>query len=205
MGKLFRLRRDRRGLALTEFALALPFLTIAIFMGLETAWLVVQRQTVGRIAAQVADNVARVRDSIDESNIHETMIATRLNGERINVLDNGRIIISSVQRNPAGDGQWIRWQRCFGAQPGVSRYGPQGKGQTDRSLPNVGPSGREIVASEGMAIIVVEMKHRYQPLISNRWFGPQEFETETAFVVRQRTDLGINNSARIPAAQLMTC
>lgn len=201
-----RLLGDRRGLALTEFALALPFLTTAVFVGLETAWLVIQQQTVGRITSQTADNVARIRDSIDETDLYETMAAARLNAGSIGAMGRSRIIISSVQLNAAGNGQWIRWQRCFGSLAGMtSVYGTEGKGQTNASMPAITSNGRTIQATAGMAIILVEMRHTYQPLISDSLFGPKVLKTETAYVVRQRTDLGLNNSTLMTEDRKLKC
>lgn len=199
------LARDRRGVAFVEFALALPLLVTAVFMGLETAWLVLQQQTVGRVAAQTADNVARIRDSIDETDLAEVLAAARLNSDRIGSLAASRIVISSVQLNAKGTGQWIRWQRCMGGLSGGSAYGVEGRGRDDASLPAITAAGRTIRATPGMAIILVEMKHAYRPLVSNRMFGDRMLTTETAYVVRQRNDLGINNATGMADADKQRC
>ena len=65
-------------------------------------------------AATTADNPARDRSTIDETDISETMVAVDIAGEQIKFGDYGRLILPSVQINPAKNGQWIRWQRCEG-------------------------------------------------------------------------------------------
>lgn len=201
-----RLHRDRRGVAVIEFALALPMVVGMTLMGLEVAWMALAAQKVNQLAALAADNAARVTGTIDETGISEIMTATRLNGAGIDFMDNGRIIVSSIQLNDAKTGQWIRWQRCGGARTtAVSRYGVEGKGRTGTSLDGIGTRTPKMKAGPGVAIIVAEADYAYQPLISQALFGPKVFHAETAFVVRQRTDLSLTNIANLTADKRMTC
>lgn len=78
-------------------------------------------------------------------------------------------------------------------------------GRDDASLPAMAAAGRTIKATPGMAIIMVEMKHAYQPLVSSRMFGDRMPTTEIAYVVRQRNDLGINNATGMADAVKQRC
>jgi Flp pilus assembly protein TadG len=200
-----RLARDRRGVAFLEFALALPMVVGVLMMGMEGASLALATQKVNQLAALAADNAARVSGTIDETGISEIMEATRLNGEKLGFMDNGRIIISSIQLNDAKTGQWIRWQRCSGTRTTTSRYGAEGKGKADASLDGIGTNAPKMKAGAGVAIIVAEADYKYQPLLLDTLYGPKVLHAETAFVVRQRTDLSITNIASLPASQKMTC
>lgn len=201
---LRRLVQSNRGVAAIEFALGLPILCIAIFYGLETAWLALANQKVSQISAQTADNAARVRTTIDETDISQIMTAARLTGERQNYERNGRVIISSIQLNPKGTGQWIRWQRCWGGKVAVrSKYGIEGVGQNDGSIQGIGP--KKLSVGAGMAVIVVETAYDYQPLISQGILGPKTLTSETAYVVRDRTDLGITNTTALPSDKRNLC
>lgn len=195
---LARLRGCQSGLAFTEFALALPVLTTLLMVGLETANLAIANLRVSNIAMLASDNASRVRDSIDEADVIELMTGAKMSADTISFRQHGRIILSSIEPNTAGTngastGQWIRWQRCDGAKVVSSAYGGQGTGQTTATLQAVGPTGNQISASTGTAIMVVEAIYDYQPLVSSTIFGARTIRYESAFNVRQRTNQAITN------------
>lgn len=134
---LDRLARDRRAVALIEFALITPVMLLLGLGGLELANYVSANIRLSQIAMTVADNAGRVRTSIDEADINELMVGAKKIGEPIGFAANGRIILSDLEQrtnvtggagptttvNPKGYRQWIRWQRCAGALAATSSYG----------------------------------------------------------------------------------
>ena len=116
-----RLLGDTAGLALTEFAFCLPILMILMASGLELSNYVLATKRVGDLAAMVADNASRMGmrsaglsvHQISEAEINDVFTGAELQADLPDFTENGRIILSSLQRN-ADDGQWIAWQRCFG-------------------------------------------------------------------------------------------
>ena len=214
------LRRCDSGLALTEFAFSLPILLALSLYGFETANLAIAHLRVSNIATLTADNAARVRDSIDEANVIELMTGAKMTGTNINFAANGRIILTDFERTQ-NNRQWIRWQRCDGALNVNSNYGrPKNANNgeiingtenlaadrvtasTAPSSPNhatlteVGPAGRQISASAGTAVMVVEVVYNYQPIVSERLFGPTQIRYESAFNVRQRNEHSLRNAGR---------
>ncbi|MFN2260161.1 MAG: TadE/TadG family type IV pilus assembly protein, partial [Parasphingopyxis sp.] len=167
---LRRLRRDERGIALTEFAISLPLLLTLILGGLETANLALAHLRVSQIAMTVADNAGRVDTVIDESNIYEVFAGAELIGEAIDFGNNGRIVLSSLQHNGqsgSNEGQMINWQRCDGTLDIDPAYGVEGDGEDDDSLEDgLGPSGNSITSAEGTAVMFVEVTYEYEPLIA---------------------------------------
>ena len=111
------LRGCTSGVAMLEFAFALPVVMALGLMGLETANYAMAHLRVSNIAMLTADNAARVRESIDESDIVEIFTGAKMSGASINFAANGRIILSDLEPTGGGSGnpQWIRWQRCDGA------------------------------------------------------------------------------------------
>jgi len=189
-----RLRRDERGLALIEFAIGAPVLVTLGLMGLETAQFGIANLRVTQMASIVADSASRVRDSIDEADVIDILTGAKLTGTSIGFAQNGRIILSSLERNAAGNGQWIRWQRCDGAKQVASSYGLEDKGKTDNSLQAMGPTGRQIAAQADTAVMFVEVIYDYQPIVSNAAIGGAKvIKTTLAFNVRQRTNQAISN------------
>jgi Flp pilus assembly protein TadG len=190
---LRRLHYDQRGIQLVEFAISIPVLLTLGLGGIEVANYSIASIRCSQIAMSVADNAGRVRDSIDEADVTEAMIGAQEMGKGVKFAENGRIILSSLEQNAAKNGQYIRWQRCFGKKVATSLYGAQGKGQSDSSLQSMGPAATAIAASPGTAVMFVEVVYDYQPIVSNRLLGARTMRYESAFNVRQRVDQEIKN------------
>ena len=204
------LGRSEDGLAMTEFAFALPILLTLGLVGLEVAWLTLAHLKVSNIAMMTADNAARVRDGIDEGNVSELFTGARLAGAGMNFAPRGRIILYSIEPKTSGPaGQWIRWQRCFGSKVVVPTYGrPMNAGGTaitngtEESAPSsgnsststaYGPAGNQIAAQAGTAVNMAEVFYDYQPLLAGNLLGDITIRRTAAFNVRQRTNQVLTN------------
>lgn len=210
LGRLAALRGCTSGLALTEFAFSLPIMLTLGLVGLETSNYAMAHLRVSNIAVLAADNAARVRDSIDESDVVEVLLGAKMTGQGIDFANNGRIILSSFEPNTAGPsgastGQWIRWQRCDGRKNVASRYGPEGTGQNDASLQNATWGTSQVTAAAGTAVMVVEVVYDYQPIVPNTILGGREIRYQSAFNVRQRANQQLFNVSNLTAAQRRTC
>lgn len=190
-----RLRRNTSGLALVEFAFAAPLVLGMGMLGTETAFMVITHMQISQIAMQVADNASRVGEQdvltarkVYERDVAETLIGAEKLGNNIRIFEQGRVIISSLQRNAQG-GQWIAWQRCRGAKNHVSSYGVQGNGATGTSFPGMGVPGRYITASEGTAVMFVEVSYNFRSPTPLNLFDDREIEYTAAFNVRDNRDL----------------
>lgn len=184
---LRKLRDETSGLALVEFALSLPIILTMGLGGVELAHMALATERVNQIAMLVADNAARVRDSIDETDVNEIMTGAKLMGQSINFSANGRIILSNIQNNPTNTGQWIRWQRCAGAKNTSSTYGNAGDGWQNTSLQaGVGPPGNKVAATSGTIVMFVEVVYDYQPIVPVNYFGSKTISVIQAFNVRDR-------------------
>lgn len=182
-----RLLRDRRGIAMVEFGLTLPVLMILILIGMELTNYVVAHHRVRQIAALTADNASRLRTQMSEAYVNQLFVGVRKSGENMDFERNGRIILSSIQNNTTGNGQWIRWQRCFGQLNVTSALGPQNKGRSDRTL----PTADGLTAQPGSAIMFAEVAYNYTPLFPVSMFRNDRISHKVAFIVRQRTDFSI--------------
>ncbi len=209
---LRRLRRDDRGLALIEFAFSLPVLLILCMCGLEAANLALAHLRISQIAMLVADNASRVRTSIDEADVNEIMIGANQSTQSLRLQANGRIFLSDLEPNGLtgpNEGQYIRWQRCWGNGAFTSSYGVAGNGQTNASMKDgMGPgttAATKVKAMSGTAVMFVEVAYRYQPIVSNAIFGPKVIRYSSAFNVRERTDQAIKNAGNLAAANTARC
>jgi hypothetical protein len=190
-----RLSGDTSGLALIEFAFAAPLVLGMGMLGTDTAYLVITHMQISQIAMQVADNASRVGEQdvltarkVFERDIAETLIGAEKLGQNLDFYDNARVIISSLQRNAQG-GQWIAWQRCRGAVQHASSYGVEGNGATGTSFPGMGVPGRYITASQGTAVMFVEVAFDYEPITPITVFENRRIVYTATFNVRDNRDL----------------
>jgi Flp pilus assembly protein TadG len=189
------LARDRSAVAMIEFAFAAPLVLTMGMLGSESAYMVVTHMQVSQIAMQVADNASRVGEQdvltarkVYERDIAETLIGAEKLGDTINIFEQGRVIISSLQRNAQG-GQWIAWQRCRGAKVYNSSYGVQGNGATGTGFPGMGEPGRYITAAQGTAVMFVEVSYDYQSLTPFDLYEGNTITYTAAFNIRDNRDL----------------
>ena len=199
---LRKLLRSREGVALTEFAFALPIFVVLLFGGLEIVNLVMAHMRVSQIAITVADNAGRVRQSIDEADIYEVFAGADQVGTGIDFARNGRVVLSSLQpngRTGSDAGQMINWQRCYGSMDVAPAYGRQDQGRTNNSLAaGMGAAGNRIRAADGTAVMFAEVTYRYTPtLLPSVVNNGLTMRYESAFNVRERTNQNITNSQNL--------
>lgn len=182
------LLRNRSGVAMIEFALAMPIFIGITMIGMETVNLAYASQKIGDIATLTTDQIARIRIGISEGDITESLNGIKGIGTSLNFPANGRIIVSSVQPvvNSAGTvtDQKIRWQRCSGALNVASSYGVAG---ASLGTAGIGPSDRKIAAGADDELIFVEVVYTYQPLISNSFLGARTLRAVAGMTVRERS------------------
>lgn len=204
---------DSKALAAVELALVFPFLLTLCVGGLELSNLAMAYLRVSNIAIKTADNAARVRTSIDESDINEIFIGAKLMGSNIDFANHGRIILSSIEplmnnaTPPQVVNQYLRWQRCTGANAANSSHGNQGDGATGTAQASgYGLTGKpKITASANTAVILAEVVYDYQPMIVPDWFGAVTIRTSQTISVRERSDQALRNAQNLTNAQKSLC
>lgn len=192
---LVRLRGDRRGVALLEFAFILPILLTMALTGAELTNYVVTRMRVSQLALHIADNAARMgtgtllsSKKISETDINDLLTGAGMQSAEMDLYGRGRVILSDLEPvaspNPT-DKYKIVWQRCRGGRAHPSGFGTAGQ----TNLDGIGPSGRQVKAQDYNATMFVEVYYEYQPIVGST-LAPSMTLTETAsMAVRDRRDL----------------
>ncbi|WP_432769091.1 MAG: hypothetical protein HEQ22_17330 [Sphingopyxis sp.] len=213
--RVIRFARDTRAVIIIEMAFVIPLLVLVGFGGLEVANLTMSTTRISQIGLSAADNAARIafgsnlsQPRVREIDINEVFTGVEEQARGLDFRRNGRVILSSLERNPDG-GQWIHWQRCYGELDVDSSYGVQGTGATGTGFAGMGPAGREVTASSGTAVMFVEIVYEYQPLAFGAWLGPRTIRSTAAFNIREGRDLAGQNGAGTfnpaPQAAVSSC
>ncbi len=217
-----RVARDKSGLALLEFAFAMPIVLMIGLYGIETANLALINMRVSQIALNLADNASRVGllnnvniEQLREVDMNDVLVATRNQGDTIDLTTNGRIIVSSLEKKADGT-QRIHWQRCLGKKSGTgydSSYGTTTTtAGTDTQASNagtlapsgMGDAGSEVNAPVSGGVMFVEINYLYEPVVGDWLFGQSRIHYIASYVVRDNRDFAqLYNPS--PAATRSTC
>lgn len=212
---LCQLWRARRGVAMLEFALALPVVLPIGLYAVELCNFGIQQLRLSQATQTLADNISRVgvdtnaaTQQLREVDVNEVIGGLRRQTASLNLTTNGRITISSLEKRDGA--QWIHWQRCVGLKRGAgydSSFGKAGDGGTSGSgFKGMGNAGQRVEAPDRAAVIFVEVNYDYQPLLTMFFLGDRKVQQTAAFIVRDNRVLadGVTN----PEPQVrdpMTC
>lgn len=221
-GLLERVSDDRSGLALLEFAFGLPLVLLLGLSGIELANLALSNLRVSQIAIALADNTSRVGErtalatqQLRESDINDVLEAVRQQGSQLELTNNGRVTISSLEADASGT-QRIHWQRCIGTKTGAgydSSYGVTSiTAGTDLSSGNagtlspggMGPPGQKVIAPPSSGVIFVEINYDYLPIVNFFSGTPRRISYTASFIVRDNRDFRQLYNP-MPTANRATC
>ncbi|MBH1999875.1 MAG: pilus assembly protein [Sphingomonadaceae bacterium] len=211
-GLLRAIARDRRGLAVTEMAYCLPILLLLTLWLFEITNYVIVKQQVSQLAIQVADNASRigtqntVQSEIDEGQVNDLFIGAGLQSGRLDILRNGRIILSSLEVDPASpNGQYIHWQRCYGTLAYPSSYGVQGDGKGNTNVKGMGPASARITATATAPAMYVEIGYNYRPMITSAWIPSGPIKEVASLIVRDNRDTSGTGIKAVAGTTPSTC
>lgn len=200
---LRKLLKDKQGVAVTEFALSLPLFIGVGMYGIELSNMTIVDMSVSQTALNLSDNASRlgqtgggiITPTITEHDVLSTFAGAEIQGRNLNLSENGRVILSSLELD-ANNNQLIRWQRCFGDKILDSAYGPEGtNGTDDPSFMGMGADGRQVLATNGTAVMFVEIEYDYEPLFGSLFVENRTFRQEAAFNIRDNRNLAAGLAA----------
>lgn len=189
-----RLRHDRSGLALLEFAIVFPVLLTLSLTGAEITNFITTKMQVSQLALMLADNAARMgigsplaAKTISEVDINDLFVGANLQSGSLDLRTNGRVILSDIEQDPANVGKFqIKWQRCYGLK---TTHGSTYGTAPSSNLAGVGPAGRQITAQDNNATMFVEVYYVYKPLVSASLVPSATITEIASMAVRERRDL----------------
>ena len=197
---LKRLRAEKSGVSIVEFALVLPVLLTLGLFGTEIARMATVNMTVSQIALSLADNASRlgqtdnsgVTPTITEDNVDAVLAGALRDGQSIGLEENGRVILSSLEYDDFTGRQFIAWQRCRGDLDVDSDYGndTDENGLSGSAITGMGETSSEIRARSGQAVMFVEIEYEYAALFENPFgSGDKTLRKEAAYLIRDDRNL----------------
>lgn len=222
-----RLAASTSGLALLEFALALPLVLTVGGYGIELSSVALMNMRISQYALNLADTTSRLGldagggvIQLREADVNDAFQGIRLAASAIDLGSNGRVTLSSLENTKQSYDtayvQRIHWQRCFGKMSGAnydSSYGTTkiSDGTTNTAADagtiataGMGPTGSKVSAPRDNAVMFVEINYNYKPLFGSMFVAPQVLRYTGSLLVRDNRDFRqIYNPS--PAAPASTC
>ena len=161
LGRGLRLGKDRRGGVLVETAFAIPVLAVLLLGCIEMAQFLLVHQKMNRAASAMADLVSQPA-TITAAEVDQLFDAAQHLLQPFDLEARGRVIVTSVSRDPEDPTGMIDWQREGGGSlTAPSRIGiPAG--------PATMPDGFEV--REGENLIAAEIFFDYEPMFFSSLF-----------------------------------
>lgn len=199
---LRRLAPDTSAFSLIELGLVLPILMTLGLYGAEIASMATANMQISQIALSTADNASRLEQA-DNSAVTPTVTETDVNsvlqgaiqqGGRLDLLRRGRVILTSLERDPATGKQYIHWQRCIGDLAGAaSLYGNDRdrNGLSGAPITGMGSGAAKVTAPTDpyQAVMFVEVVYRYDGLFKTLFIQPTTFRQEGAYLSRDSRNI----------------
>lgn len=159
---LTRLRLHEGGIAIVEFALALPVLMTLFYGTVEVTRYILIAQKVEKLAHAVSDLTAQSTVA-SAASLNQVLAAATDIMNPYAMTTNGKVIISSLYRTVGAPDASINWRyEGGGSYAASSALGPVG------ATPAM-PAG--FTFDERENVIAAEVFYQFSPLISNQFFG----------------------------------
>lgn len=194
-----RLAANRSGIALIEFAIALPVLISFGMFATEVANLTAIDMQLSEIALAVGDNASRlgqadnssVTPTIAETDVDSVMKGAGEAGKSISLSTNGRVILTSLEKDTSTGKQYIHWQRCYGSLVKTSAYGNDStqNGLNGATITGVNMGQATLTADTGSAVMIAEVYYQYTGLFGSFFFSPFTIRQQAAFIIRDQRNL----------------
>lgn len=146
---------DERGIAMVEFALALPFLLLLFMGGFEVNRYILLHQKVEKTAYTVADVVTQ-STSVTQSQLNQIFTAAEEIMQPYAFGGDGIVIVNSVYKG-SGVSPVVRWRYSGGGT--LARSSQLGEVGGTASLPE------GLTLNDSDNIIIAEVYYRYHPVL----------------------------------------
>ncbi len=177
----------------------MPVLITLGMFGTEIAYVAVVNLQVSQRAISVADNASRlgqtdnsaVAPTITESGIDSVMRGALTQGEMIDLADNGRVILTSLEYDTTEAKQFIHWQRCVGDLDKSSDYGNDttNNGLNGDEITAIGNGTQKVSAAEDSAVMFAEVFYKHKGLFGTLFIDDITMKREAAFIIRDDRNL----------------
>lgn len=203
---------DRKGVAVVEFAITLPFVVLITMGAAELTNYTTTKMRVSQLALMVADNASRIgtgtvlsNKTISEKQINDLLTGAGLQAGKLNIFANGRIIIRSLQPAATSTKYVVKWDRCRGMKSYTATTYPSA-GTTER---NISGNPFRVTPPSNGAVMFVEITYNYQPIIGSKFINISEIKETAAMTVRDNRDYtggtsGIYNTEGVTVSNCST-
>lgn len=158
-----RLEKNENGVAMIEFAIALPVLTVLLLGCIDLAVYLVAHQRIARSAYTMSNLMTQMDQGLSEAQVGDMMLALDQVSSPFDISSDGVATITAI----IGEGvdgadatsYSVAWQRCYGANASGSKYGGSGTAVTTGDIP------ASTIVTTSQILVVTEVEYTYEPIL----------------------------------------
>ncbi len=190
-------KKDQKGIALVEFAIAAPVLAILLMGTVDLAVFLAAHQRISRSAYTMSNLMTQMDEGLSESQVSDMMLALDQVSRPFNISDHGVATVTAIigegTDGAAPDNYEIAWKRCYGANASDTKFGATGTTVPDGVIPG------NMIVTTAQIVVVTEVSYEFEPILG---FLPLDgpIEYESYFRPRRGTIENIVNDGSAPSA-----
>ena len=157
------LKERQEGIALIEFALAAPVLSLLLLGCVDLTVYLVAHQRIARSSYTMSNLITQMDDGLTESQVSDMMLALDQVSKPFDISTDGIATITAIIGNgvdgSAPNNYTVAWQRCYGSGTPSSTYGDEGDAVAQADFPE------DSIVTTGQILVVAEVDYTYTPII----------------------------------------
>ncbi len=158
-----KLKERQEGVALIEFALATPVLSLLLLGCVDLTVYLVAHQRIARSSYTMSNLITQMDDGLTESQVSDMMLALDQVSKPFDIQTDGIATITAIIGNgtdgAAPDNYTVAWKRCYGAGAPSTTYGNAGSPVAQADFPV------DSIVTTGQILVVAEVDYTYTPIL----------------------------------------
>ncbi len=154
---------DQKGVAMVEFAVALPVVTILLLGTIDLAVYLVAHQRIARSAYTMSNLMTQMDEGLTESQVSDMMLALDQVSSPFDISANGVATVTAVIGNgddgAAPDDYRVAWKRCYGPNSSNTVFGAVGSVVPEGNIPD------NMIVTTSQIVVVTEIEYEYEPIL----------------------------------------
>ena len=155
--------KNERGVAMIEFAIALPIVTILLLGCIDLSFYLVAHQRIARSAYTMSNLMTQMDQGLSEAQVSDMMLALDQVSSPFEISNDGVATVTAI----IGEGvdgadatsYSVAWQRCYGANESGSIYGDMGTTVPSADVPT------DTIVTTSQILVVTEVDYDFTPMI----------------------------------------
>ena len=156
-------KKDENGVALIEFAIAAPMITVLLVGCIDLAVYLAAHQRISRSAYTMSNLLTQMDQGLTERQVQDMMLALDQVSRPFNIGDDGVATITAIigegVDGAAPNTYSVAWKRCYGPNTSGSEFGAEDSTVSSGAIP------ANTITTTGQILVVTEIEYEFTPIL----------------------------------------